>query len=118
MMESVQEGISEGGNRIAEIRFADDQAIIGDSEEGLQRIMDKLDQTIEKFNMKINLKKTKMIEIGKNRSSNVDIQTRGTRLEQVYTVKPWFSELLGTTANVHKNRNFIKSGVVFVKSIL
>jgi len=46
-MEGVQEGISVGGNRIAEIRFADDQAIIADSEEGLQRIMDKLDQKLK-----------------------------------------------------------------------
>ena len=51
-MEGVQEGISVGGNRIAEIRFADDQAIIADSEEGLQRIMNNLDHTIEKFNKK------------------------------------------------------------------
>ena len=46
-MEGVQEGISVSGNRIAEIRFVDDQAIIADSEEGLQRIMDKLDQKLK-----------------------------------------------------------------------
>ena len=34
--------------------------------------------------MKINLNKTKVMEIGKHRSSNVDIQIRGTRLEQVH----------------------------------
>ena len=33
--------------------------------------------------MKINLKKTKVMEISKNEASNLDIQVRGTRLEQV-----------------------------------
>jgi hypothetical protein len=82
-MEGLQEGITVGGNRIAEIRFADDQAIIADSEEGLRRIMNELDTTAEKYNMKINLKKTKVMQISKYGISNLDIQIRGKRLEQV-----------------------------------
>jgi hypothetical protein len=82
-MEGLQEGITVGGNRITEIRFADDQAIIADSEEGLRRIMNELDTTAEKYNMKINLKKTKVMQISKYGISNLDIQIRGKRLEQV-----------------------------------
>ena len=82
-MDGIHEGITVGGNTIAEIRFADDQAIIADSEEGLQRIMNTLDKTAEKYNMKINLNKTKVMKISKQGTGNLDIQIRGKRLEQV-----------------------------------
>ena len=45
--------------------------------------MEKINHTAGNFNMKINLKKTKVMEISKNEANDLDIQVRGTRLEQV-----------------------------------
>jgi len=42
---------------VKSIRFADDQAMVSRTRCGLQRIMDVLQQTSEKYNMRINLKK-------------------------------------------------------------
>lgn len=84
VMENMQDGIQVGGSTIAEVRFADDQALLADSEEGLQRIMGRLDQVAQGFNMKINLKKTKVMHISKSIGDKLDIQIRGTQLEQVH----------------------------------
>jgi len=82
-MEDNTDGINIGGNIISDIRFADDQAMIADTEEGLQRIIDKLDTTAERYNMKINIAKTKIMCISKTGDKHTSIQIKGHQLEQV-----------------------------------
>jgi len=41
------------------IRLADDQAMVADTKTGLQRIMDRLTATAEKYEMKLNTNKDK-----------------------------------------------------------
>ena len=43
MLEAIDdEGINVGGKRVSDVRFADDQAMVADSSDGLQRIMDRV----------------------------------------------------------------------------
>ena len=86
-MEGIQDGVKVGGRTINEIRFADDQAIIANSEEGLQRIMEKLEKTSIKCNFKINLKITKVMKISRSGRGEIDIKINGIRLEQVEKFK-------------------------------
>ena len=74
-MNGIEEGIKVGGKRMNEVRFADDQALLAESEDGLQRIMDKLDQTANKFNMRINVGKTKTVRICKSGNETTSIYT-------------------------------------------
>ena len=69
-LEDIHEGVKVGGVRIPAIRFADDQAIVSHAVRGLQVIMDALQSTSEKYNMKINTKKNKENVAG--RSMGVD----------------------------------------------
>jgi hypothetical protein len=47
---------------VSDVRFADDQVMVASTETGLQRIMNKLNDTPKNFSMKINVQKTqKMI---------------------------------------------------------
>src|SRR5688572_11170625 len=55
----VEEGIVVGGQIISDVRFADDQGVVASTENGLQNLMNKLNVTAKKFNMKINVPKTK-----------------------------------------------------------
>ena len=41
-MEEMEEGVKVGGNLLSDVRFADDQGMVADSELGLQRLMDGL----------------------------------------------------------------------------
>ena len=49
-----------------EIRFADNQAVMADSEDGFQRLMDSLSKKATAYNMRINTKKTKTSEFREN----------------------------------------------------
>jgi len=49
--------------RIPAVRFADDQAMVSHTVRGLQIILDALQNTSEKYNMRINTKKTNVIGI-------------------------------------------------------
>ncbi len=44
-MEGVEEGVKIGGQWFKDVRFADDQAMVSNTEEGLQSIMTKLNDT-------------------------------------------------------------------------
>ena len=58
-MENIEAGIVEGGQLKTDVRFADDQGMVASTEEGLQKLMNKLNDTAKKYNMKINVQKTK-----------------------------------------------------------
>ena len=84
-MEDIDEGVKVGGKLLKDIRFADDQAMVADSEKGLQEIMEKLPvvEVGRKYDMKINVKKTKTMRISRRDGSVVNIVIEGKNMEQV-----------------------------------
>ena len=56
-LENVDAGIIVGGQVVSDVRFADDQGMVASTENGLQKLMNKLNETAKKFNMKMNVKK-------------------------------------------------------------
>ena len=69
------------------VRFADDQAMIASSVNGLQNIMTKLNNRVKDYKMKINGKKTKVMKIGRGEAEEVKITINGNELEQVHQFK-------------------------------
>jgi len=63
----IQEGVKVEGVLVKSIRFADDQAMVSHTQCGLQRIIDALQQTLEKYNMPKCEKKPKLCECQKGR---------------------------------------------------
>ena len=61
--------------------------MVSNTNAGLQRIMDKLNDTGRKYGMKINLKKTKVMRISHTTNKNVKITIDGTRIEAVTEFK-------------------------------
>lgn len=86
------EGVRVGGKLISDIRFADDQGMVASSEIALQSLMDRLYLTAKKYDMKINVKKTKTMVVSKKGGGAIDIRVEGQRVEQVRKFK-----YLGTT---------------------
>ena len=66
-LSDVNECIRVGGHLIKTMRYADDQATIAGSAEGLQQMVDKMQKTAAEYGMKINIKKTKVMKISKLR---------------------------------------------------
>ena len=85
-MEGIEEGVKIGGNLLKDVRFADDQGMIASSENGLQKIMDGLYSTALKYDMKINIKKTKVMRVSRERA-DVTIMINGLKIEQVKSFK-------------------------------
>src|SRR6476661_4071843 len=85
-MEEVDGGVRIGGEQITDVKFADDQGMVADTAEGLQNIMDALSRTGERYDMKINVKKTKVMRVRKKISVNdqpMHIVINGVVVEQV-----------------------------------
>ena len=78
----VEDGVKVGGEVLNAVRFADDQAMIAGTEEGLQRIMDNTVRVVESYGMKINTKKTKVMRISRVPSA-VSLMIQGIQIEQV-----------------------------------
>ena len=55
-MEGIEEGIKIGGKLLNDVRFADDQGMITRSQNGLQMIVDRLNDTALTYCMRINIK--------------------------------------------------------------
>ena len=85
-LEGIEEGIKIGGILLKDVRFADDQSMVAGSEIGLQKIMDSLTVTAERYGMKINIKKTKVMRVSK-KGGEINITINGTKLEQVKSFK-------------------------------
>ena len=73
-LDNVEEGVLIGGRLLKDVRFADDQAMVSSTKEGLQRLMDSLAKAAEEYGMKVNVKKTKTMVISKTGQKVADIK--------------------------------------------
>ena len=85
--DEVEEGVRMGGHRIQAVRFADDQAMTASTAHGLQNIMTKLNEVVERYKMRIDKNKTKVMKIGKGEQEQLQIEIGGNILEQVHQFK-------------------------------
>ena len=85
-MVDLHEGVQAGGNWLKDVRFADDQGMVASTEQGLQLILDKLNESAKQYDMKINVKKTKVMKISKN-GGTMNIIIDGQKVEQVNKFK-------------------------------
>src|SRR6478609_560080 len=82
-LENVKEGIRVGGELMKDVKYADDQGMVANTEAGLQSLMDSLHTTAKHYDMKINIKKTKAMVVSRNGGGRVNITVEGQRVEQV-----------------------------------
>ena len=86
-VDNVEEGVKVGGRLLKDVRFADDQGMLAGSEVGLQRLMDGLMAAAKKYDMKINVKKTKVMKISRKGDGVINIFVDGQKVEQVMKFK-------------------------------
>ena len=74
-MEESEEGVKVGGNLLRDVRFSDDQGMVANTEKELQKITDRLNDTAKAYDMKINVDKTKVMEVSRDEGEiNIDVQ--------------------------------------------
>ena len=78
-LEETQAGIKIAGRNINNLRYADDTTLMAESEEKLKSLLMKVKEESEKFGLKLNIHKTKIMASGPITSW----QTDGGKVETV-----------------------------------
>ena len=71
-LEEAQAGIKIAGRHINNLRYADDITLMAESEEELKRLLMKVKEESEKFGLKLNIQKTKIMASGPITSWQID----------------------------------------------
>ena len=74
-LEKAQTGIKIAGRNINNLRYADDTALMAESEDELKSILMKVKEESEKVGLKLNIQKTKIMASGPITSCQIDGET-------------------------------------------
>ena len=74
-LEEAQAGIKIAGRNINNVRYADDTTLMAENEEELKSLLMKAKEESEKFGLKLNIQKTKIMVSGSITSWQVDGET-------------------------------------------
>ena len=81
-LSGVNERIRVGGHLIKTVRFADDQTTLASSVKNLQLMTDKMQESAREYDMKINVRKTKVKKISKRPGQEFTVFLEGNQLSQ------------------------------------
>ena len=93
-LDEAQAGIKIAGRNINNLRYADDTTLMAESEEKLKSLLMKVKEDNEKFDLKLNIQKTKIMASGPITSWQIDGETvetvthfilRGSKILQIVT---------------------------------
>ena len=82
-LEEAQAGIKIAGRNINNLRYADDTTLMAESEEELKSLL-KVKEESEKFGLKLNIQKTKVIACGLITSWQIDGETVETVADFIF----------------------------------
>ena len=77
-LDKAQAGIKVAERHINNLRYADDTALMAESEEQLKRLLMKVKEESEKAGLKLNIQKTKIVASGPITSWQIDGKTMET----------------------------------------
>lgn len=81
--ENEEKGITINGKIISNLRYADDTVLLTNSRSDLQQNLDKINEQCEKYGLRINTKKTKLMIVSREEVIDHDIRIRGEKIERV-----------------------------------
>ena len=94
-LDETQAGIKIAGRNINNLRYADDTALMAESEEELNSLLMKVKEESEKVGLKLNIQKTKIMASGVITSWEIDGETvadiiiGGSKNHCRWWLKPW-----------------------------
>ena len=95
-LDESQAGIKIAGRNINNLRYADDTTLMAESEEELKSLLMKVKEESEKFGLKFNIQKTKIMASGPITSWQIDGETMETVSDFIFldskitVAKLWF----------------------------
>ena len=83
-LEEAQAGIRIAGRNISNLRYADDTTLMAEREEELKSLLMKVKEESEKFGLKLNIQKTKIMASGPITSWQIDGETVETVADFIF----------------------------------
>ena len=83
-LDEAQAGIKIAGRNINNLRYADDTTLMAESKEELKSLLIKLKEESEKFGLKLNIQKTKIMASGPITSWQIDGETVETASDFIF----------------------------------
>ena len=83
-LEEAQAGIKIAGRNINNLRYADDTTLLAESEEELKNLLMRAKEESEKFGLKVNIQKTKIMASGPITSLQINGETVETVAEFIF----------------------------------
>ena len=83
-LEETQAGIKIAGRNINNVRYADDTTLMAENEEELKSLLMKAKEESEKFGLKLNIQKTKIMASGPITSWEIDGETVETVADFIF----------------------------------
>ena len=83
-LEEAQAGIKIAGRNIHHLRYADDTTLMAESEEELNSLLTKVKRRVEKFGLKLNIQKTKIMAFSTITSWQVEGETVETVADFIF----------------------------------
>ena len=75
------EGVNIGGHYINNLRYADDTVLFAENQEQLQKVVDQVNTSGKEYGMRMNSKKTKIMNITRNNPTKFEIKVDGNDIE-------------------------------------
>ena len=104
-------GVCIGGRNLNNLRYADDTALLADSSQNLQNLMNAAKEGSEAKGLSMNVRKTKTMVISKNENVTANILVENETLEQLDTFK-YLGQLITSDA---KNEKEIRARIAMAK---
>ena len=83
-LEEAQAGIKIARRNINNVRYADDTTLMAESEEELKSLLMKVKEESEKFGLKLNIQKTKIMASGPSNLWQIDGETVETMSDFIF----------------------------------
>jgi Reverse transcriptase (RNA-dependent DNA polymerase). len=120
-LEHANEGIKINGKPLSNIRYADDTAVLADSAEDLQLLLNRLMREENDLGMKINTTKTKVMVISRNPNLQANITIYGKPIEQVARFKYlgcWLTDNLDPDLEIRTRIEMARATFLKMKTLL
>ena len=85
-LDEAQTGIKIARRNVNNVRYGDDTTLMAESKEALKRLLMKVKEESEKFGLKLNIQKTKIMASGPITSGQIDGETMETVKDFIFWV--------------------------------
>ena len=82
-----ENGVRVNSVNLNNIRYADDTVIVATTEKDIQNLLDVVNEKGQKFNVEMNVEKTKVLVISRDQNTRANLQLNGQVIEQVECFK-------------------------------